>query len=104
MKQTIDLTKEPLPEKEKEFILIWKRRRNYGESMELSIGECIELLIGASYNFHRDFADSRFFNNILINHESTIAWDGEPDELIDNLFYELRSVLHKAFSQAVIIK
>jgi hypothetical protein len=103
MKQTIDLTKEPLTDKERQLILIWKKRKHYTEEPTLSLGEVIEYLIGISYTFHHDFGDGRFFNNILINNESVIAWDGEPDELIDVLFYEVRAMLHKAFSRTLII-
>lgn len=96
MKQVLDLTKEDITPKELEFIMVWKRRKFHNDLPTLTIGETIELLIATTYNLHKDHSDSRFFNNILSNNESAIAWDG--DQLIDILFYEARIAIRKRLS------
>lgn len=93
MKQFIDLPQQQLTTSETHFITLWKTRKNYDDYTRLSVGECIELLIATTYNLHYDYSDARFFNFILTNNESLIAWDGS--ELIDILFYELRLAIKK---------
>lgn len=73
----------------RDFIEVWKKRKGY-TTQTLNIGEAIEYIIGYSRNLKIEYSDGRFFNNILINGESTIAWDGR--ELIDSLFYEVEQI------------
>ena len=91
MKQLIDLNLEGLSEREWDFILTWKKRKYHEDLPILTLGHCIELLIATTYNLHKESSDSRFFNNIISNNESVIAWDG--NELIDILFYEVRQAI-----------
>lgn len=93
MKQQIDLTQQNLSDQEMQFLLIHIKRKYHTDMPVLTIGMCIELLIGLTYNFHTDYSDGRFFNNILTNQESLIAWEGK--ELIDILFYEIRKSLKR---------
>ena len=81
MKQYIDFSTDPVPDNIYSFIMTWKDKKSYSSEPTLSIGEAIELLVALSYGFHMEYSDGRFFNKILVNDESTIAWDGE--ELID---------------------
>lgn len=93
MKLQIDLTEEQLSEQELFYLLTHIKRRYNTELPILNLGMCIELLIGLTHNFHTDYADPRFFNNILTNRESLIAWDGK--ELIDILFYEVKQAIRR---------
>lgn len=95
MKQFIPLTE--LTDHEYQYLTMWRGRKQYNLTADLSVGECIELLIAFSYNLHFEFSDGRFFNNILINGESVIAWDGiaPQNELIDILWHEARTALLK---------
>ncbi len=85
MKQVVDFNQQP--KYIQEYIFLWKEKKHYLCDSKLNIGECIELLIATAYNLHFDNSDGRFFNKILINNESVIAWEGE--ELIDIIYYEL---------------
>ncbi len=82
---------------EREFIDLWRTRKGYNNAEPLSLGECLELLIATSRNMHKDWSDSRFFNNIMTNKESLLAWDGE--ELIDILWYEARQQIKKLMAK-----
>lgn len=93
MLQEISLSDIDTPLPVYRFILLWKKRKHYSQTPTLTLGEVVELLIGTSYTFHKDFSDGRFFNNILIGQESVLAWDG--DELIHTLYYELVQVIKK---------
>jgi hypothetical protein len=104
MKQTINLDEEELITRERAFILLWKKRRYHNEVPILTIGEVIELLIGVTHNLHFEESDGRFFNNILLNNESSIGWEGMGGELIDILFYELRQALKTRFSLAQVFE
>ncbi len=107
MKQQIRYHSQEVPQNVAEFISIWKRRKKYSPEPSLTLGECIELLIATTYNFHKEESDGRFFNNALTNNESSILWDGE--ELIDILFYELiETIKHRlarngTFTQEVVL-
>lgn len=74
------------PEAVKNFIMIWKSRK-YDDIPSLTIGQLLELLLATSNSFHTNYSDGRFFNNILVQNEAIVAWDG--DELIDTLWYEV---------------
>ncbi len=80
------------------FIDTWKKRKKYDEAQTLTIGQCMELMIGVSYNLHFEESDGRFFNKILTNAESLVGWDGE--ELIDILFYELVTTIQKRIASS----
>ena len=69
----------------KQFIEIWKQRKNHDNQL-LTLGQVIELLLATSFTFYKEDSDPRFFNNLLTNEESLVAWDG--NELIDILYYE----------------
>jgi hypothetical protein len=92
MKQLLNLTSED--PRVVEFIRIWMERKGY--SGDLTIGYCLELLIGITQNFHTDHSVGRFFNHVLENEESAISFDGE--ELLDILYYELRKAILKRLS------
>lgn len=89
MKQTIPLTE--LSDQERDYIITWRTIKKYPHTDALSIGEVMELLIAFSRNLRQEWSDGRFFNFILSNDESVIAWDGE--ELIDIMVFEF----HKNF-------
>jgi hypothetical protein len=93
MKQVVILSSD-LPQTIKDFILLWKQTKGYSNPDSLDVGEVIELLIATSHNLRHEESDGRFFNNILMNEESLIAWEGE--ELIDILFYEvIQNIRHR---------
>lgn len=73
-----------LSEKGQQEVLYWLKKKQY---RELNLGVCIELLADISYNLHSDDSDGRFFDNILINHESVVGWDGQ--ELINIIWFEI---------------
>ncbi len=98
MKQKIILTDQEQPAYVSKFINLWKTKKKYPLDEEVNVGQVIELLIATSYNLHKDNSDSRFFNNILVNAESVIAWDGE--ELIDMLFYEVIQNIKRLISHS----
>jgi len=77
------------------FIAQWKQIKGYPSPQTLTIGEIIELLIATSSHLHHEESDGRFFNNIMINNESVISWDG--DELIDILLYEAIESIKKRY-------
>lgn len=85
MKQYVSLT--GLSPDVTTFILLWKKRKGYGEDLTLTLGQCIELLVATTYNLHYEESDGKFYNKLLLNDETVIGWDGE--ELIDILFYEV---------------
>lgn len=104
MKQVINLDEEELTAKERAFILMWKKRKYKNETPTLTVGEVIELLIGVTHNLHFEESDGRFFNNLLMNNESSIGWEGLGGELIDILFYELRQALKTRFGLAQVFE
>jgi len=79
------------------FAETWKKRKGY-TTETLSLGECIELMVAVSYNLHHDWSDGRFFNHILTNELSIIAWDGE--EPIDVLWYEIIIAMKRRIANA----
>lgn len=98
MKQYIELTTSNTPAPVKEFIHIWKYKKKYPQDSKLSIGECIELLIATTFNLRYENSDGRFFNKILSNSESVIAWEGE--ELIDILFFDVKRAILQRLSRS----
>lgn len=87
MKQLLDKSQfDEAPDFVRSFVTAWKQRKGY-TTETLTLGECIELMIGVSYNLRKDDSDGRFFNYILTNELSIVAWDGE--EPIDVLWYEI---------------
>lgn len=67
----------------KEYVIDWLKRKGY---RELTLGIIIELLIDISPNLHKEDSDGRFFNNILMNEESVVGWDGK--EIFDIVWFE----------------
>jgi len=79
-----------------DLISAWKHNKGYTSPL-LTLGQCIEFMVAISYNLHFDNSDGRFFNKILINNESVIAWEG--DELIDILWFEITKILQFRLSR-----
>lgn len=98
MKQFINLSNEPMTEYERLFIMLWKKNKKYEDYRVLSLGECLELIIATTYNLHHEESDTRFFNHILTNDESLIAWEGT--ELIDILFFEALQGIKKRLASS----
>jgi hypothetical protein len=100
MRQVITLNQwAETPPRVQAFIISWKKRKGYAhESPLLTLGQAIELSIAFGYRFHQDFSDGRFFNNILINEECVIAWDG--DELLDTLYYAIVQDIKKRMAHS----
>lgn len=92
MKQVINFTADT-PSNVKYFIKEWKRIQNYPQTDYLTIGECLEILIGTTYNLRKEDSSGQFFNHLLTNAESIVGWDGQ--ELIDILFYEVIGAIKK---------
>ena len=69
------------------FIKAYKACKKYPNANVLLLGEAIEILAAVSTNLHKEYSDGRFFNWVLMNTESSIAWDGE--QLLDILFFEI---------------
>ncbi len=90
-----------LPPKAQALIFEWQKKHNYPYDYALSIGDCIELLTEITRNLHKEVdllgeyneMQGSYFDNILANSESVIAWQGK--ELIDILFYEISITLKK---------
>lgn len=100
MKQFVTFTEHDLTLNEKEFLFIWKKRKYNDENPYLTIGECLELLVALTSNLKFDMSDGRFFNNMLINTESIVGWEGK--ELIDILFYELKLALRRKLATSYV--
>jgi hypothetical protein len=75
------------PQNVRLFIEVWQRKKGYTISPVLSYGHLVELQMAVSNNLHYEESDPRFFNNILINNESVIGWEGQ--EPIDIVAYEV---------------
>ncbi len=78
------------------FVRLWKQKKHYDLSNNLTIGQLLELIIATSTNLHKEDSDGRFFNHILKNDESLVAWDG--DELADTLLYQALENIKKRCS------
>lgn len=103
MKQIIDNeTWEQTPSLVKAFIVHWKQKKYPSESPFLTLGQCIELLFYVSRNYRQEDSDGRFFNHVISNNESSIAWEGET--LIDILYYECVQVIKQRIKQKLIKK
>lgn len=90
-----------IPPYVKDFIVTWKRRKRYTDET-LTLGQCWELLTGISRNLHMEFnvnwADKRFFNYVLANEDSMLAWEGiEP---IESIWYEIVKILKRDVATA----
>jgi hypothetical protein len=91
MKRTISINGEPLSIQQ--TIHLWQQVKGYPVIDEVSIGDCIELLIATTYNLHHEDVAHGVFNNLLTNTESIVGWDGK--ELIDILYFELITAIKK---------
>lgn len=69
-----------------EEILWWLSYRGY---RQLNLGTCLELLKDVSYYLHQEESDGRFFNNIMMNHESVFGWDGDAAEPIATIWWDI---------------
>jgi len=83
-----------LPLLNKLFFALWKKKKGYKMTKELSFGELIELSFVVTNDLRFDTPLERgTYNNSLQYNEITLSWDGvEP---IDILFFELNQKLNR---------
>lgn len=77
--------------------LLWKRYKGYNSTGGTPIGEYLEIIDTFSTNHKKEWSDGRFFGHILLNHESSVAWEGE--ELVDILHYEACEIIKKRLTR-----
>lgn len=75
------------------FIEIWQKETSRPVTQLLCLCDVLDLLMTFSTRKHKDWSDGRTFNNILINEESILGWDGEDKLYI--FWYELVLVLKR---------
>lgn len=71
-------------------LLLWKKYKGYDDCFP-HLGHLVEILSVFSRNHTKDNSDGRFFDNLLLNEESSLGWMGS--EPIDILSYETASVI-----------
>lgn len=86
------------PENVQQFIIRWKEEAGYArESPLLNFVQCIEILSDVTRNMRKDdWLPSKWFQNMMENENSIIAFDGDaPHEPIDTLYWEIvKSIKH----------
>lgn len=73
-----------------EFIPRWRLKKNYSQSQNLDIADCLEILF-ATPAFHAETSLHGTFNYVLELKEVQVGYDG--DELLDILVYYLEAYI-----------
>jgi len=76
--------------------LLWKKYKGYGQEFP-HVGHYLEFIDAFSTNHKVEMSDGRFFSHLLLNNESSIAWEGQ--ELIDILHYEACDIIKKRLTR-----
>lgn len=73
--------------------LLWKRYKGYCDTCWPSIETYMDMLDAFSTNHKKEMSDGRFFNNLFLNAESSIGYDGDSLKAI--LHYEVCDIIKK---------
>lgn len=73
--------------------LLWQKYKKHCDSCWPSIETYLAMLDAFSTNHKKEWSDGRFFNNLFLNAESSIGYDGDSLKAI--LHYETVDVIKK---------
>lgn len=80
-----------------EFIKGWKKHHYPRENELLDFIQCLEILFDVTRNYHKEDEARGWFNNIMTNKDSVIAWDDDGEDagnsFIDSLYYEIEQAI-----------
>ena len=79
------------------IFLLWKKHKGYCDACFPSLEAYIDMLEAFSSNHKRDMSDGRFFNNLFLNAESSIGYDG--DSLKSILHYEVCDIIKRRLTR-----
>lgn len=79
------------------IFFLWKKYKGYCDDCFPSFEVYLDMIDSFSTNHKKDMSDGRFFNNIFLNSESSIAYDGENLRYI--LHYEVCDILKKCLTR-----
>lgn len=79
------------------IFLLWQRYKGYCGNCFPSIETYLDMLDAFSSNHKREMSDGRFWNNLYLNNESSIGFDGDSLKAI--LHYEVCDILKKRLTR-----